>query len=328
MKFPLISIIIPNYNHSNFLPKRLASIFGQTYKNFEVILLDDASTDNSVKILERYASHPQVTHFEVNKENSGSTFKQWDKGIRLASGEYIWIAESDDFCESIFLEEVLKPLEENSNIALSYCQSHRTNSAGEVTGNWITHTSHKNGNLFEEDFQMDGNLFIENYLIHKNVIPNVSAVLFNKQNLQKISPLDFRPFMKYNADWYYYIQILCNTQVSFIAKSLNYFRYHKGSVIARAGGESGWIKIFKMELRVRKQMLEFLKKSKPSNISAIEEQLNKGNRILYFLTAKGYVDRGNNIKAFQVVLNKPHLMYEIILYTIKKYNIRKWLPSL
>ena len=57
---PLISVIVPNYNHSKFLIERLDSVFNQTYQNFEVILLDDASTDTSVSILDKYKNHPKI----------------------------------------------------------------------------------------------------------------------------------------------------------------------------------------------------------------------------------------------------------------------------
>lgn len=103
-----ISIIVPSYNHASYLEKRLESIFNQTYQNFEVILLDDASTDRSEEILNKYKVNSKVSHLIVNKENSGSPFKQWEKGVELAKGDYIWIAESDDFCEKQFLEILLK----------------------------------------------------------------------------------------------------------------------------------------------------------------------------------------------------------------------------
>lgn len=60
---PKKSIIVPNYNHAKYLPKRLDSIVNQTFQNFEVILLDDCSTDNSLEIIEEYAKGPRVTHF-------------------------------------------------------------------------------------------------------------------------------------------------------------------------------------------------------------------------------------------------------------------------
>ena len=104
--FPLVSIIVPNYNHATYLRERLDSIFSQTFQDFEVILLDDSSSDLSQMVLEEYAKHPKVSHFIINEKNSGSPFKQWKKGINLSQGEYIWIAESDDYCKPDFLEKI------------------------------------------------------------------------------------------------------------------------------------------------------------------------------------------------------------------------------
>ena len=95
-KSPLISIIVPNYNHEKYLKQRLESVFNQTYSNFEVILLDDCSTDSSLNILAEYIKNSKVSHCIFNEANSGNTFIQWNKGISLAKGDYIWIAESDD----------------------------------------------------------------------------------------------------------------------------------------------------------------------------------------------------------------------------------------
>lgn len=111
----LVSIILPSYNHEFYLKQRLNSIFNQTYQGFELIILDDCSTDQSLKILEVYKNHPKVSHFIVNEENSGSPFKQWQKGLNLAKGDYIWIAESDDYCDLDFLEKQVNELD-NSKV--------------------------------------------------------------------------------------------------------------------------------------------------------------------------------------------------------------------
>ena len=108
MPQPAVSVIVPNYNHAPFLRRRLDSIFNQTYQDFEVIILDDCSSDNSKEIIEQYRNRPQITHIVYNEVNSGSPFKQWAKGFDLAKGEYIWIAESDDWAELNFLEETVQ----------------------------------------------------------------------------------------------------------------------------------------------------------------------------------------------------------------------------
>ena len=65
-KHPQVSIIIPNYNHAKYLPQRLESVYNQTYQDFEVILLDDCSNDDSVTILNTYAKHPKTSHIVFN----------------------------------------------------------------------------------------------------------------------------------------------------------------------------------------------------------------------------------------------------------------------
>src|SRR5579864_2284139 len=106
---PTVSVVVPNYNHARFLPERIESILRQTYQDFELILLDDRSTDDSRAILSQYGGDPRVT-IEFNDVNSGSTFKQWNKGVRLARGRYIWIAESDDYADDRLLERLVAAL--------------------------------------------------------------------------------------------------------------------------------------------------------------------------------------------------------------------------
>ena len=102
-----VSVIIPNYNYARFLQQRIESVLAQTYTDYEIILLDDASTDDSVSILNHYKTNSRVTHLEINSVNTGSPFAQWQKGISLSRGKYIWIAESDDAAESFFLEKAV-----------------------------------------------------------------------------------------------------------------------------------------------------------------------------------------------------------------------------
>src|SRR5690349_2386149 len=102
-----ISVIIPNFDHASFLKQRIESVLNQTFQDFEIIILDDCSTDNSREIIEQYRQHPKVSHIEYNKTNSGSTFIQWQKGLSIAVGEYMWIAESDDVSSPKFIEKMV-----------------------------------------------------------------------------------------------------------------------------------------------------------------------------------------------------------------------------
>src|SRR6478609_3462038 len=118
-----VSVILPNYNHENYLKERIDSILQQTYRDFELIILDDHSSDNSKQIIELYRSNAKVSFIEYNSHNSGSPFRQWAKGIQLARGSYIWIAESDDSCEPAFLEETVKKMKEYPTAGIVFTQS-------------------------------------------------------------------------------------------------------------------------------------------------------------------------------------------------------------
>ena len=68
-KQPLVSVVIPNYNYARYLTRRIESVLQQTFTDYELILLDDASTDGSVEVLERYRGHEHVSQLVVNGEN-------------------------------------------------------------------------------------------------------------------------------------------------------------------------------------------------------------------------------------------------------------------
>lgn len=115
MENPKVSVIIPNFNHEKYLDERIQSVLNQTYTDFEVIILDDVSKDNSKEVIEKYRSNPHVSNIVYNTENSGSTFKQWAKGFNLAKGGLIWIAESDDSCSPKLLEKLVNEFEKMTN---------------------------------------------------------------------------------------------------------------------------------------------------------------------------------------------------------------------
>jgi len=240
---PKVTIVIPNYNHATFLVQRLESVFNQTFQDFEVVLLDDKSTDNSVVILERYASHPKVSHFIVNEENSGSPFKQWQKGIQLAKGEYIWIAESDDYCELTFLTKLIEQIEGDALIGIAYCQTNDVDENGVRRSHRINYTDRFQPNIWEMNFVKNGREFVESYLSFFNVIPNASAVVFKKELVEDSIFSTSLLQMKMCGDWYFWVQIVLKSKVFFMSETLNYFREHQS--VSRNHND-----IFKKKLRL------------------------------------------------------------------------------
>lgn len=215
---PKVSIIVPNYNHAKYLTKRLDSIFNQTFHDFEVILLDDCSIDNSLEILNNYAKNSKVTHFVINKSNSGSPFKQWKRGIELAKGEFIWIAESDDWCEPEFLSELLAFADLRSS-DIVFCGS-----------TFFFQNEHKFENSPDDTiaYENTGKDFLIQKMATQNVMRNASAVVF-KRSLPTKFPKKILSF-KVAGDWYFWCYIgLKATKISYLPKFLNYFRLHEKS---------------------------------------------------------------------------------------------------
>lgn len=204
--------------------ERIDSVLNQTYPNFEIILLDDASTDDSLLILKEYVDHPRIASYKFNSVNSGSVFKQWENGIKMAKGDFIWIAESDDIADHTFLEKLTDPFLKNDSIGLSYSQSNiiDENSAFIKTNNeW---TDDLDLNKWKTNYVENGYNECTKYLIYKNTIPNASAVIFKKE-LFKMPPDDF----KLAGDWYCWISILLKSDISYISEPLNNFRKHENT---------------------------------------------------------------------------------------------------
>ena len=277
-----VSVIIPNYNHAAYLHQRIDTVLNQTLKPFEIIILDDASTDNSVEIIEAVVSDDPRIKFIKNAINSGSTFAQWNKGVAMAEGDLIWIAESDDVAEPTFLEKLLPFFESDNKIAMAYCQSNSINAAGEITGTWETFTNDLDSELFNKEFIMDGATYIERFLIHRNTIPNASAVIFKKY-LYIDSGGGTVP-LKNVGDWLIWLKILSCGKIAFTSMLLNHFRAHGESVIAKSIKNEDKT-VFKdwYGLEMRSSLSKFLN-TKKINISTETKKINA-----YYMA----IDKGN-----------------------------------
>ena len=278
----------------------------------------DSSTDNSLQVLGKYRNHPKTSHYIINETNSGNTFIQWNKGISLAKGDYIWIAESDDYCDLDFLEKMLSKIEKDDGISFAYCQSHRLNEEGEVTGNWITHTHPFKTTFFDSDFIVEGKSFVQNFLVHYNVVPNVSAVLFRKSHLMKILPLETKDFLRYNADWFYYFQLLCNSKVAFLSETLNYFRYHSSSVIAKASSEDKLLKVYKMRVELYKRMLSYIHDNDFDQFSPIKIKCKKEIIKLYHKIGEIYISKSHFFSLMAFSFRHPRITKSLITQSFLK----------
>ena len=227
-----ISVVVPNYNYSNYLYQRVYSILNQNYKIHELIILDDASKDNSlfyIKQIEQKISGFVNVKVVVNDINSRNAFSQWQKGINLATGDYVWVAEADDYAKKNFLNEVVSPLKKNNNIVISYADTGFIDSNGYITKNSlvdqidILKTNHWNASYVNKGISE-----INCYSYLNCTIPNVSGTIIKKGNYDEI----FESAKKFHqsGDWFTYLNILNLGDISFINKTLNYYRVHGNNI--------------------------------------------------------------------------------------------------
>lgn len=212
---------MPNYNHAPYLKERMESILAQDYPDYEIILLDDASTDESVAVLQMYESHPRVKKLIANKDNSGNTFLQWQRGLKEATGEYVWIAESDDVAEPNLLSRLVAAMEQEK-AALAFCHSR-----------WIDSEGHPiqraRDTRWKRDFSMGGKDFVKNYLLGYNTICNASAVLFLRSAARTIDMEQVAQFTA-SGDRLFWIKMALQGTVAFVAEPMNRFRQHTRKV--------------------------------------------------------------------------------------------------
>jgi glycosyltransferase involved in cell wall biosynthesis len=237
---PSISVIVPNYNHEHYLPRRIESVLAQTRADFELLILDDCSTDESRATIMGYAGDPRV-RVAFNELNSGNTYLQWRMGLDLTDSDYVWIAESDDFAEPTFLERLSSKLDDDRRVGLAFCETMIVD-AQETQfepyfERWSKYVdSDYDLNLLDTEFVMEGPEYIRTFMLPFNTIPNASAVLFRRAAINAIGgPVTY---MNLCGDWLTYCKILASERVAHVPDRLNYFREHPVNVRSKVRGDT------------------------------------------------------------------------------------------
>ena len=229
MSNPLVSVIIPNYNYARYLPERMDSILNQTFQDYEIIVLDDCSTDNSREIIESYRSNPKVSHIIYNDTNSGSPFRQWEKGLSLAKGKYIWIAEADDSARPHLLEKTVQALESGDNVVLAMVMSRTIDADSNDTGQCRYDDCANDGTTHI----YDGKEFIISKMLQANRCYNASMAVFRRDAWENISSKNYLN-MRYCGDWMFWILIMQQGLTAIVQENLSEFRFHGHSVTDNA----------------------------------------------------------------------------------------------
>lgn len=223
---PKVSVIVPNYNHAAYLRRRLDSIYAQDYGNFEVILLDDCSTDDSRAILEEYAQrHPRITRTSFNEVNSGGVFNQWNKGLGLATGELVWMAESDDYCDPNYLTELVRFFR-NEAVLLAFSRTDFVRDDGEIVWRTEDFLADCLPGLMTQPFIRSAHWMVNKAWGIKNVVPNVSSAVFRHPGqLPLLRDPNWRG-LRLCGDWIFYLHLVRGGLVAYSPGTTNSYRQH------------------------------------------------------------------------------------------------------
>lgn len=208
---PLISICVTNYNYERFIKETLDSVLSQTYKNFEVIIIDNASTDSSMDIIKSY-NDPRIKVFQ-NEENIG-LYQNLNKCMEKASGELICLLHTDDVYTPNFLEEVVKAYNEYPEHKFF------------ITGVYFWH-SQNNKKFPWHPYKSGGVISQTEALIRlafENNIGNGLNVVMHRDALEKVG--NFSNKYRYAADAELWLRMVEEYEFVYIPKLLTYYRIH------------------------------------------------------------------------------------------------------
>ena len=229
-------------------PQRQLTLLMQIYR---------CATDGSEEVLSDYQDHAKVSHILLNEHNTGNPFKQWFKGMQLAKGKYIWIAEADDLCELTFLEKVVPLMEKYQQAAVCFAGSKYIDKDGNV----LSYDMNKWKSAIPPYAVFNGKTYAEHNLYWRSYIANASSAIFRKsmvnaQNMEQCLQ------MRYSGDWLFWFYMAMQGDIIERYEVLNYFRQHNQKVTVKAenngGGKSEDIEI----VRIMEQHLTHLSRYK------------------------------------------------------------------
>ena len=202
-----VSVIIPIYNVEDYLPKCLESVINQTYKNLEIICVDDCSPDNSSQILKEYENKDKRIKI-VNRKQNGGLSAARNSGMDVATGEYIYFLDSDDWIDLDYIEKMVQAMEESEAeivINTSVITEKETSSAKYM------HPTYK------KEYK---NTLVNNKVAIENIIWNAWAKMLKTDFLKKCNL--FFPEGYINEDLYFHYTSLAFAKRIFCLEGSNY----------------------------------------------------------------------------------------------------------
>lgn len=218
----LISIVTASYNYENYIRETIESVLCQTYKNWELIIVDDGSKDNSLEVIREYCDKDSRIKLFTHENNSNKGLAQTVKyGIALSNGKYIAFLESDDTITPDYLEKKAKVISENSDISLIFNDVNIFGYEEKVKG-FEDYKRRRHEILSSKIYPANVLKDMRNF----NLISTFSSVMVRKDILEN---LDFNSPIKAALDYYLWFQVVQKNDVFYIDEMLTNWRMHKDS---------------------------------------------------------------------------------------------------
>jgi glycosyltransferase involved in cell wall biosynthesis len=207
---PLVSVIIPNYNYGNYISETLSSVLNQSYKNLEIIVVDDGSTDNSIEVIKRLGQDIRI----IEQNNSGVSSAR-NKGLKASTGKYVCFLDADDFWEEHKVELQVMAAEEY-DLDLIYCGY----SECDVNLNIIKEQIPKHKGNCENLYRVNPGSAI--------ALLGTSTAMIRATVLEKVEGFDIE--LNTSADWDFLRRISKISHFSFVSAQLVRYRIHSDSM--------------------------------------------------------------------------------------------------
>jgi len=302
---PLISIVIATFNGAKYITPQLQSVINQTYKNLEIIIVDDCSTDNTVPILKEFAAIDDRIRIYQNEENRGY-IKNFEKGMLLSTGEFLMPCDQDDIWNKTKIEILLHNIDDN---ILIYCDSLMIDESGVSLNKKLSDI--KNLQSFNDCLV---------FVIGNSVSGHAS--LFKRELLYKTIP--FPDFFTY--DWWIAFCALLYGKIKFIDFPLVYYRQHSHSTIGAIktkGKQKNRVNYLQQLEILRKRMKLFYdycpnhlhQKKILSALSKSYENfslINNWNRVMLFLKYRNQLLATKKRSTFRKILFCLKMFFKII----------------
>ena len=217
MNHPKVSIIIPTYNRADLLPRTIGSVLNQTFRNFELIVVDDGSTDNTREVVKKFEEKDLRVKY-IWQENSGGPAKPKNTGIKVAKGKFIAFLDDDDEWLPEKLEKQIKLFRNTSNnLAFVGCNILVIEEEKNKIIKRVKMSNYSKGVFFKK-------------LLEGNFIFTSSSVLIKKEVLDKVGFFDTN--LKYADDWDLWVRVSEHFSFSFVPEYLlKYYLHQKGITI-------------------------------------------------------------------------------------------------